>query len=144
MDGRSTILSFTFNNHFISSPNRQWKKKSKKKNGTEIKITVKTVVQSKSVNIKTEQRATHTPNKHKSHVVKKGTGSDKWRRLNWISWLVCVCVCVCVGWSLCSSREIHQDLPHIHTNTCTHALTHSHTHTHTYIKKPVKASSPLQ
>lgn len=26
-----------------------------------------------------------------------------------------VCVCVCVGWSLCSSGEIHQDRPHIHT-----------------------------
>lgn len=39
----------------------------KKKKGTEIKITVKTVGQSKSVNIKTEQRAAHTPTKQKSH-----------------------------------------------------------------------------
>lgn len=36
-------------------------------------MTVKTVSDSKSVNIKMEQRAAHTPNKHRSHVVKKGT-----------------------------------------------------------------------
>lgn len=38
----------------------------KKKKGKKNKITVKMVDQSKSVNVKREQRAAHTPNKHRS------------------------------------------------------------------------------
>ena len=47
------------------------KKKKTTNQRTEIKITVKTVGQSKSVNVKTEQRAAHTPNKHKVTLLKK-------------------------------------------------------------------------
>lgn len=65
---------------------------------------------------------THTK-QTQSHIIKKGTESDKWR-LNLISWVVCVCVCMRVGWSLCSSGEIHQDRPHIHTFTHTLAQTY--------------------
>ena len=61
----------------LAVPRGNEKKKNQRKKRTEIKITVKTVGQSKSVNVKTEQRAAHTPNKHKVTSLKKGTESDK-------------------------------------------------------------------
>lgn len=53
------------------------KKKKKNNKGTEIKITVKTVGQSRSVNTKMEQRAAHTPNRHRSHIVLKKERKEK-------------------------------------------------------------------
>ena len=65
------MCSFTLTIILLAVPRGNEKKEDKSKRKKEQKLTVKTVGQSKSVNVKTEQRATHTPNKHKSHNVKK-------------------------------------------------------------------------
>ena len=86
---------------------RQWVKLSERKDGTE--------------------GDTHTPNEHESQSKRKKirTESDKWRTLKQISWVECVCV----GWSLCSSEEIHQDRPCIHSHTLSLSPSHKRTHT---------------
>lgn len=71
----------TINLLAVPRGNEKQIKGKKKKKGTELKITVKTVGQSKSANKDGTEGYTHTPTKHRSHIVKKkkkkGTESDE-------------------------------------------------------------------
>lgn len=84
-----------------------------------MKSTDKMVGQSESVEHKDgTEGCTHT-RQTQNHIVKKGTESDKWSLM---------IECVCVGWSLCSTWEIHQDRPHTLTLSLSHAQTYQKVH----------------
>lgn len=116
-----------FNNQFISSPERQWKtnKRKKKQKGTELKITVKTVGQSKSANKDGTEGYTHT-HQANTEVTLLKKEQKVMNEEDWTSWCVSVCVSVWDDPSVPQEKFTRADP--------TLSLSHTHSHSKTYRK----------